>query len=131
MQTAFTRTGREWGLTPVCSTAYGGNYSTWWGISCQLGRVWEVLLKLMFVVGPVSDVLGNLTQLRVLNLYGNQLTGSPSGHSLQIVAMSRPCRLSSTRSLFRMEGHGNACVLAAHEAPGPVPNIGCAQERCP
>jgi hypothetical protein len=93
LQQAFTRPGKEWGLTPVCSTAYGGNYSTWWGVSCQLGRVWEVLLKLMIVVGPVSDVLGNLTQLRVLNLYGNQLTGAPSGHSLQIVAMSRPHRL--------------------------------------
>ena len=67
----------------MCSTAYGGNYSTWWGVSCQLGHVWEVFLQFMIVVGPVSNVLGNLTQLRTLNLEGNQLTGAPTGHSLR------------------------------------------------
>lgn len=53
---------------------------SWYGVTCQAGRVSELDLRDNNLAGPLPAQLGNLTQLRVLNLKRNAITGGlPAG----------------------------------------------------
>jgi hypothetical protein len=50
--------------------------ASWFGVSCQGGRVIEINLAENNLVGQLPDDLGNLGQLSSLNLFSNTITGT-------------------------------------------------------
>lgn len=49
---------------------------SWYGVTCQAGRVSQLALNDNNLAGPLPTQLGDLTQLRTLNLKRNAITGS-------------------------------------------------------
>ena len=100
--------------------------STWYGVTAGGGRVTELSLAQNNLTGQLPAGLGNLTQLRGLDLYGNELTG-PIPTELGALTNLERLSLDENRLTGPIPpGVGNLTRLrlvdlANNELTGPIP----------
>ncbi|GAB4032875.1 hypothetical protein GCM10028809_32690 [Spirosoma gilvum] len=72
--------GNSTGWLQSCDPCTGNGGGPWYGVTCEGGRVTDLILQLNQLSGTIPASLSTLTNLNFLNLIGNQLIGSiPSG----------------------------------------------------
>ncbi len=94
--------GASW--TDNTNWLVGHEVDTWYGVSVVNGNVQTVSLGTNNLDGPLPEQMGNLTELRFLDLPDNNLTGSI------------PVELASMTELLSL-------TLSGNQLSGPVPDI--------